>query len=478
MLFKLEYGDVVERHLQNGDVVILNRQPTLHRGSMLSMKVNIKPGYTIRTNLAITSSFNLDYDGDEVNIHVPQTMMAKVDIDSLASVSNNITNVQDGKPIPVIIQDALLGLYLLTKDNVIISKENVFQLIMSITRDDTQDISEYLEKIEKFKGKKIRKIKQMTGKTVFSILLPKYFYFKFNDLLISNGRLETGTISKGNISKLITSLFSNYNRDIAIDFINNCQFMANAYLLMTGFSVGYKDCLLNQNKVQDIHDKINLYFDEAETYQQKLQKYPLIQEARISSSLHKAKDTSQKIARDNMPDKNSFKEMITSGSKGNFSNISQISGALGQQNVSGKRILPTISENTRTLSCFPLSFTTQNSSKRDIELKYKSKGFIMSSFFKGLDPVELFFHAACSREGVTDTACKTAESGYLQRKAVKMLEDIHVAYDGTVRNSRQTIVEFNYGEDSLSGACVNTKQDFCNLVEISERLNSEYESTL
>lgn len=475
VFFRVEMGDTVERHLRDGDTVILNRQPTLHRGSIYAMKVKIHPGHTIRTNLAITSTYNLDYDGDELNIHVPQTIMANADIGTLASVENNLINSQDGKPLTVLIQDSLLGLYLLTKEKTLLSKEDVFQLIMvlqSETMNDAQFTHKLLDRLEQLVGCSVSKIKQVTGRQVFSLLLPQTFYHKHAECVITRGVLE-GTIVKQNIHGIISSLHHVYGKEACVEFVNNAQFLGNTYAVQRGFSVGYKDCILSRNmKTSDIQQKVDSYFEEATIHQRHLTN-PFIRETRIRGSLNKAKDMGQNIAKQAMTEDNSFREMIVSGSKGNYINICQISGLLGQQNVSGQRIRKMLSEGERTLSCFPFKEDqTPNS------IKYASRGFIRSSFLSGLNAPEFFFHASSGREGITDTACKTADSGYLQRKMVKLLEDIRVSYDHTVRNAKGTIVQFAYGDDGMDGIHLNNKQEFVNLHQLSEKLNAEYEDSL
>ena len=133
--------------------------------------------------------------------------------------------------------------------------------------------------------------------------------------------------------------------------------------------------------------------------------------------------------------------MVVAGSKGSFINISQMSACVGQQIVEGKRVP------------FGFKFRTLPHFTKD-DYSPEARGFVENSYLRGLTPQEFFFHAMAGREGLIDTAVKTAETGYIQRRLVKALEDVMVAYDGTVRNSLGDIVQFIYGEDGMDGAFI------------------------
>ena len=178
-----------------------------------------------------------------------------------------------------------------------------------------------------------------------------------------------------------------------------------------------------------------------------------------------------RIAKEALADDNNFVATVTSGSKGDYFNIAQITGLLGQQNFTGQRIQPTLNNNRRTLPHYPFDIP-------DKETEYESKGFIKNSFIHGLNPREFWFHAVPGREGVTDTAMKTAQSGYIQRRMVKMGEDIKVDNDTTVRNSRGFIYQFQYGDDGLDGSQTVVKQGeptVCDVSRLVDKLNLESE---
>ena len=202
-------------------------------------------------------------------------------------------------------------------------------------------------------------------------------------------------------------------------------------------------------------------------------KHPRIKEIKITASLSKARDHGMKIAKDALNDDNNFISTVTSGSKGDYFNIAQITGLLGQQCFGGTRIAPTLNQNTRTLPHYDFEIK-----EKDIE--YESRGFIRHSFSHGLNPREFWFHAITGREGVTDTAMKTATSGYIQRRMVKAIEDIQIKYDGTVRNTNERIIQFNYGNNNLDctkAVIVNGKPQACNISRLVDKLNLNYELT-
>jgi DNA-directed RNA polymerase II subunit RPB1 len=172
-----------------------------------------------------------------------------------------------------------------------------------------------------------------------------------------------------------------------------------------------------------------------------------------------------------MDPSNAFIATVTSGSRGDFFNIAQIGGILGQQNLTGQRIQPVLNKGKRTLPHYKFG-------ELDVEKEYESKGFIRHSFMKGLNPREFFLHAMSGRESVSDTAMKTAQSGYIQRKMVKILEDVQVKYDGTVRNSTGSIIQWAYGEDGFDRShtvIVNEKPEFCDIARLADKLNTEFE---
>lgn len=275
-------------------------------------------------------------------------------------------------------------------------------------------------------------------------------------------------------NSLIQIITKEYGPDEASTFIDNIQFITNAWLLMDGFSIGLADCMIRGKDQSDkIENVIQKCYIEAEGIKETSQ-HAGIREVRITSSLSKAKDIGLRIAKESLAEDNNFLSTVKSGSKGDFFNIAQITGLLGQQNLLGQRVSAQLNNNTRTLPHYPFG-------KLPVEMEYESKGFISSPFIKGLNPREFYFHAMSGREGVCDTAMGTSKSGYIQRKIIKLTEDIKVQYDGTVRDTFGKVYQLAFGEDGIDPihtVKVNGNQEVCDVSRIAERLNMEHELSL
>ena len=403
-------GDIIERKLRDGDILLLNRQPTLHKGSMIAQKVRILKGNTIRLNLAVTSSFNADFDGDEMNLHCPANPETEAELRELSSLENNIINPQSSKANIVIVQDSLLGAYKMTlKRHNLLQKDEFFQIL-------TASGSAICLSRLPLKQKLYYQYCSISspiydGRLLFSLLLPDNFYYKSlnnadpeePEVVIKNGILLKGAIKKTNLgsshSSLITLLFHEYGESVCTQFINDLQFMTREYLLWCGFSVGIKDCVVTRE--EEIQTSISRSFLKAKSIEEHTNDES-IREIYISYALGGARDTGLAIAKNALDSDNSFVQTVISGSKGDYFNIAQITGLLGQQNLNGKRIQPCLSDMSRTLPHYPIDPAQYND-----ETRYESKGFIRSCFVKGLAPRDFYFHAMTGREGITDTAMKS-----------------------------------------------------------------------
>ena len=476
----LEYGDIVERKLQDRDIVLLNRQPTLHKGSMLAQEIVIRKGKTFRLNLAITKTFNADFDGDEMNIHIPDDPESEAELRFLSATPWNMISAQSTKSNIPIVQDALLSVYLMTSKNKKLSKANFFNIAISCDSFSPSFIVKKLLHIRRVLKELGKKVIALNGRGLFSLLLPNdLIYERKNNAMdkepvvkIYKGVLYEGAINKGIVggahNSLTQILHKEYGEIMALNFINNIQFLANNWILYHGFSLGIGDCIAT--KTSEIESVIMKCFMEAKGVEETTRNSS-IREIKINAALSKARDNGMRIAKQALSTNNNFISTVTSGSKGDYFNIAQITGLLGQQNFSGQRIKPSINKNTRTLPHYPFEDLIE-------EKQFESRGFIRNSFIHGLNPREFWFHAITGREGVTDTAMKTAHSGYIQRRMVKLAEDIQVKYDGTVRNASGSIYQFQYGQDGLD-ACQSTIIDgipqVCDVSRLVDKLNLRYE---
>jgi DNA-directed RNA polymerase beta' subunit len=473
---QIQVGDVIERKLQNGDIVFLNRQPTLHLGSMLAQRIVRRPGKTIRMNLAVCKSFNSDFDGDEMNIFPPTSELSRAELIEISDSGKNIIGVSASRSIMTIVQDSLLGVYLMTKRDTEIPRYQFLNIIECVY---DASVQQRLDEMRAYHEEEKLDFPFYSGKTLFSIVLPNSFIYTCKNnarkdepiVRINRGYLLSGAINKGNLdghTSIIRLLHKEYGSDMALDFINRVQFIVREFLMYHGFSIGIEDC--TATKTDEIQHVIIKSFMEADGIE-KTTHNAYIREAKINLSLSKAKDVGMKLAKDTLKEDNNFLDTVTSGSKGDFFNIAQIMGLLGQQNITGKRVQYHLNKGRRSLPHYPLRGI-------DKKLEFESKGFIRHSFFKGLSPTEFWFHAMSGREGITDTALKTAQSGYIQRKMIKIMEDIQIKYDQTVRNSVGSIVQFSYGSNNIDprmGLVKDGALDICDVGRIADRLNLEYE---
>lgn len=403
--FQLQIGDIVERNLRNGDYLLLNRQPTLHQGSMLAKRIIIRPCKTIRFSLASCKTFNADFDGDEMNIHVPQEYDARAELQILSTTKAKMFSPQASKSNVSIVQDSLLSAYLMTISKDKMERETFFNICMHGDGWTPKYILGKIQHIRRVLKELGRKLHAFNGKGLVSMMLPEDFnYTKKNDadpeepiVRIYKGVMYEGAMNKALLgsshNSIIQCLFKEYNVDVAMDFINNLQFVSQGWMMQSGFSIGIKDCI--PTKTDMIQNMVTKSFVEADSIGQATQ-HPRIKEAKISMTLNKAKDIGMKLAKDGMlSSDNGFVATITSGSKGDFFNIAQITGLLAQQNVTGQRIVPVLNKGRRTLPHYKFG-------ELPSELEYESKGFIRNSFMKGLNPKEFFLHAMSGREGISD----------------------------------------------------------------------------
>lgn len=463
---QLEIGDVVDRCLKDGDYVILNRQPTLHSGSMIAQRVKIIPGKTLRFSLCITKSLNADFDGDEGNLHVPQQPNAIIELEELSSVKNHILSQQSGNTNTVLVQDNLLGLYLMTHDRLgnILSREDFFDLCMCLVDIHGQPWS--FETIQhKIQHIGIDPFKGVDGHQVISLCFPDTFSFQHENCEIYGGIWKSGVFNKKVMSKSIKTIYHVYGEYETMMVINNLQFISNKWLSHRSFSIGLEDCFTGtqtNSPEKLIPETIMRCFTEANSLQSQIY-HEGIKEIRIQGSLNKARDVGMRIAKESLSSTNNFLSTVHSGSKGDFFNIAQIAGLLGQQNFRGKRVENLLNNGKRSL----YHYDWELKDDKDI---YESRGFIRHSFLRGLNPREQYFHAVSGREGITDTALGTGQTGYMQRRIIKLMEDVHIANDGTIRDDCNRIYQFYYGRHGLDTTGVPALADLANEINTSIEL--------
>ncbi|MBE6528030.1 MAG: DNA-directed RNA polymerase subunit A' [Thermoplasmata archaeon] len=458
----LDIGYTVERQLIDGDVVLFNRQPSLHRMSMMAHRVKVMEGKTFRFNLCVCPPYNADFDGDEMNLHVLQSDEARAEARIIMQVQENILSPRYGGPIIGAIHDHITGAYFLTHNDPHFNKEEAANIMFKLA-----DI-EMPEPLIDDKGEEY-----WTGKQLFSTVLPSDFNTSFKANICQNckgeckkdkceydayvkirdGKLLCGTIdvkaignSKG---KILDRIARDYGATRAAQFINQVTRLALGALMNHGFSTGISDedipkeaSLQINNNTQECIDKVTELVDSyrAGTLQQMPgRSLRETLEVSVMQVLGQARDDAGKIAGKYLGMDNPAVIMAKAGARGSMLNLSQMAGCVGQQAVRGERL--SRGYWGRTLSHFEKG-----------DLGAYAKGFCSNSYKSGLTPTEFFFHAMGGREGLVDTAVRTSRSGYMQRRLVSALEDLKLTSDGTVRNTVGTVVQFKYGEDGVDPA--------------------------
>jgi DNA-directed RNA polymerase II subunit RPB1 len=431
----LRFGWVVHRHLCDGDVVLFNRQPSLHKMSMMAHIVRVinDPSLiTFRMNVTATDPYNADFDGDEMNLFAPQSEQAKEELLRLADIKNHIVSPRNSKPIVTLKQDSLLGTYKFTDDNNILSwQDTMILLTQTSLRERLIDGSI-----------KIDKNRTYSGRDIISFITPGRVNLDNGKVVVKNGIIEKGQISKREIGKTKNSIphliVDSYSKTRAARYMDDIQRVIINWLMMySGFTVGLMDTVIDKDVADTIKENIrrktlevcNLITETEDTHmidRSNFEEYTFHELAAVISD-------QISIIQKAIKPSNAIYVMVESGSKGNWNNIGHIMGCLGQSPFEGKLIPKKI--NGRALPHFP---------KQD-DRPY-ARGFITRPYNEGISPTEFFFYMMDGRSGLIDQAIKTADTGYMQRRTIKATEDVYQAYDMTVRNSTGNIIQWVYGD--------------------------------
>ena len=469
----IEIGYLVERHLSDGDIVMFNRQPSLHQMSIMGHYVRVLPNKTFRLHPSVCPPYNADFDGDEMNLHVPQSEEARAEAILLMRVQDQLISPRYGGPIIGALRDFITGAYLLTKDDTTLTPQEFANLAMIAGY-----AGAFPEPEIKVKGGPM-----YTGKQLFSLFLPKDFNYVITskwskgtkgpakDVVIKNGQLVSGVVDKASIGaeepdSVLHRIAKDYGFEEAKRFLNSILIMLKQFITNYGFSYGYADLELPQktkegvmNTIQESYDKVYDLISQAKKGTLQLSRGLSAEEALeayIVNELSKARDRAGSLADRSFDETNAGRIMATTGARGSSLNIGQMAGALGQQSIRGRRIHKGYSN--RALPHFK-----ENDTNPD------AKGFVKSNYREGLSTLEFFFHAMGGREGLVDTAVRTQQSGYMQRRLINALEHLKLEYDGTVRDPHGHIIQFLYGEDGIDVA----KSDHGEAFRISRLIESE-----
>jgi DNA-directed RNA polymerase III subunit RPC1 len=464
----LRIGDVVERHLEDGDVVLFNRQPSLHKLSIMSHIAKVRPWKTFRLNECVCTPYNADFDGDEMNLHLPQTEEARAEAINLMGVKHNLSTPKNGEPIIAATQDFITAAYVLSsKDRFFDRKSFSYicqHMMIGATRFDlpTPTI--------------IKPRELWTGKQIFSILMrphngspvmvnldapcksfkgkegldpnmdPNDSWLVVRNSEVLSGVMDKSTVGSGKKDSIFYVILRDFGPDYAAISMNNLARLCARALTNHGFSIGLGDvfptCVLEEKK----HNMVCLAYRRCDDLIEKFKRGKLEKSAgcsmeetlenALSGVLSQVRSEAGDYCIDTLSRNNAPLVMAKSGSKGSVLNVAQMIALVGQQIISGERVpdgfqdrsLPHFHKNAR---------------------QPPSKGFVKNSFYNGLLPTEFLFHAISGREGLVDTAVKTAETGYMSRRLMKSLEDLSTQYDNTVRTSSGSVVQFQFGADNL-----------------------------
>jgi len=449
---ELAEGYIVERHLQDGDVVLFNRQPSLHRMSMMGHRVRVMPYRTFRLNLTVTVPYNADFDGDEMNLHVPQTEEAQIEAEQLTSVEKHIRSPRYGLPVICCKQDHITGSYLLTRAETRLEKKDAAALLAAIGLSDK--IDELPDRI--------------SGKDLFSFILPPGLNITYKAsfspckcspedcthdgwVVIKDGRLRKGVIDENSLGekkgKLIGAI-ERFGSGVARKFVDSVSRLALEYVSRFGFSISISEVDISERARKRIKELLNECESKARHAIRdfeggKISKLPgltprNVLETTIQRLGSETSKRASEVIKEDLPLNNAVL-MARTGARGSYVNLTQMCAFVGQEALEGERIHRGYTG--RTLPHFARG-----------DLGLKARGFVDHSYKEGLDPFDMFFDAMNSRENLMDKSLHTRHSGYMERRLINALQDLKVEYDLSVRDSRGHIVQFVAGEDGIDPA--------------------------
>ncbi len=455
LLEELDYGYVVERHMLDGDSVVFNRQPSLHKLSMMGHVAKILPIKTFAINPGVCKPYNADFDGDEMNLHLPQTLEARQEVERLLDVKNHLVSPASGESVIGCIQDSITGIYVLT-NGLIMSKEDAYEVLLDAGYSDLDNVN-FKDKVE--------------GKEIFSVILPKDLNFvaenKFGEIVIENGVLKKGVIDKKIIGSgggiLLRYLHKQYGPDKTLEIVKYITMLGICVLKKTGLTISMKDFDLPkeaEEKIEKLYDEAYKEFEKLlESYKkgeiEKITGLTLEEtfEIKTLQLMNSLREKSIDIVKDYIDNTTGTMLMANSGARGNLLAVAQMHAGVGQQALRGKRI--SRGYYGRTLSMF----------KRG-DLSPEARGFVRSPLRKGLKPYETFFVAITGRDGLMDTALRTPKSGYLYRRMATAMLDLIVRKDLSVRDESNRIIQFKYGDDGIDvSKTVSGKIDVKTIIE-------------
>jgi DNA-directed RNA polymerase II subunit RPB1 len=471
--YEFAIGDEIERELKDGDRIIINRQPTLHAPSIMGHQVKIHNGTNIRAPLAITPPMNLDFDGDEMNDWAPQSPDVDAEVAELMDVKSNIISRENNKPSMGLVMNSVVGSYMMCRPHVKVTEGMLQDFKDLLTRKtDLDTIDERLERYQ---------IDHLSGRGVLSILFPPDFYYNQGSVVILEGILVEGMLTKAHVGpshrSIIQELHKKYGKLRAAEFITCAPWIINRWLMEHGLSVSLKDMIVietDPNTGKKVNRAERVVNAEMSMIRLKIasigpkQEDKDLEEQRqrdISAALNVSISIGRNLAKDILKPDNSVRIMGDegSGTKGSLSQMAQMIGLVGQQFLNNQRLQPSITNNTRLFVCFAPHDESP-----------EANGFVRQSLIKGVGIVELYAMCQAAREALVKGSLEPATTGDSQRKQVKALENILTAYDGSIRNNVGSIFSttFNCGFSISEMVKVEEIPRFCDLRNIIREHNA------
>ena len=444
-------GLLVERHLIDGDVAIFNRQPSLHRMSMMVHEVRVMEGHTFRFNLAVCTPYNADFDGDEMNLHVIQSEEARAEAKILMRVQEHILTPRYGGAVIGGIHDHISGAYLLSRPGTLINRRHGLEMLGNI------DYTGELPAIVKDENGK----ECFRGQDIISLIIPDNIHLRFrsrsnDDVVVKNGMVE-GTLDKRAIGaedgRLLDAIVQTNGPELGAKFLDDFTRLSIAACTSLGFTTGIDDEDLSAEALQSIKNAnieagvlvqaaLDKFGKDGRGYETRPGRTPReTLEEDIMVILDQGKQEAGDVAKNELAQSgstNAAVNMAISGARSSMDNLNMMAGSIGQAKVRGKRLERGYNE--RVLPHF-----------RRGGRAAADRGFISSSFKRGLEPTEFFMLSISGRESLVDTAVRTAKSGYMQRRLINAMDDLKVYDDSmlSVRNTANRIIQFSYGEDGI-----------------------------
>ena len=444
-------GLQVERHLIDGDVVIFNRQPSLHRMSMMVHEVRVMKGHTFRFNLAVCTPYNADFDGDEMNLHVIQSEEARAEAKILMRVQEHILTPRYGGAVIGGIHDHISGAYLLSRPGTLIRQRHGLEMLGNI--DYTGELPEMVKDEH---GEQC-----FRGQDIISLIIPDNIHLRFrsrsnDEVTVKNGKV-VGTLDKRAIGaedgRLLDAIVQTNGPEQGARFLDEFTRLSIAACTSLGFTTGIDDEDLSKEAVDaidsanafarsEVNAELEKFGKNGKGYEARPGRTPReTMEENIMIMLDQGKQNAGDIAKDELNKSgstNAAVNMAISGARGSMDNLTMMAGSIGQAKVRGKRLERGYDD--RVLPHF------KRGGRGALE-----RGFISSSFKRGLEPTEFFMLSVSGRESLVDTAVRTAKSGYMQRRLINAMDDLKVYDDDmlSVRNTANRIIQFSYGEDGI-----------------------------